>query len=79
MSTIDSRDPDPRRLFRGPCYALPHGPLQTYHLNAAERVKIVKASDDLPALRDALHLRGLQGSVSAAIQRRLRQLDGDAA
>jgi hypothetical protein len=71
---VDYLKSDKLRLFRGPHYDTPHGPLQTYHCTAGDRVDIVKASSDVLALKDALASPDLQKSVSDAINRRLRQL-----
>jgi hypothetical protein len=62
------------RLFKGPCYDTPRGPLQTYHVTAGDRVDIVKASTDRAALEDAMRIPDLQKSVADAITRRLKQL-----
>jgi hypothetical protein len=68
MSTLD-----PLRLFHGPRYDLPSGPLQTYHDSAAERCEIVRKATDVDALKDALDL--VQTTVRVAIQRRIRKLE----
>ena len=62
------------RLFKGPLYDTGHGPLQTYHCTAGDRVDIVKHSTDRAAMEDALRVPGLQKSVADAITRRLRKL-----
>lgn len=69
MSTLD-----PLRLFHGPRYDLSDGrPLQTYYTDAASRCEIVRKSEDLAALKDAVDL--VSTTVRAAIQRRIRVLE----
>lgn len=69
MSTLD-----PLRLFHGPRYDMgDRGMLQTYHTDAASRCAIVKQSEDIAALRDAVDLVGT--TVRAAIQRRIMVLE----
>lgn len=65
---------DDLRLFKGPLYETGHGPLQTYHRSASDRVDIVKHSTDRAALEDALRVPDLQKTVADAIHRRLRKL-----
>ena len=65
---------DLQRLFKGPLYDTPRGPLQTYHCTAGDRIDIVKHSTDRAALEDALRVPDLQKSVADAIHRRLRNL-----
>ena len=65
---------DNLRLFHGPVYDTPHGPLQTYHTGAEDRSRIARTSKDIPALRDALASPDLQKTVAGAIRHRLRQL-----
>jgi len=62
------------RLFYGPIYETPGGPLQTYHCDAASRIDAVKRCSDRAALEDALQTPELQKSVADAIHRRLRKL-----
>lgn len=71
MSSI--YEPD-LRLFKGPLYDTPHGPRQTYHITAGDRVDIVKRSTDRAALEDALRVPDMQKSVADAIRRRLNKL-----
>ena len=67
-------DADILRLFKGPLYDTGRGQLQTYHCTAGDRIDIVNASSDRPALEDALRVPDLQKSVADAIRRRLKQI-----
>ena len=62
------------RLFKGPLYDTPRGPLQTYCCAANERIEVVRHSTDRAALEDALRAPDLRKIVADAIHRRLRKL-----
>lgn len=62
------------RLFHGPVYETPSGPMQTYYCDTASRIDTVKRCSDRAALEDALQMPELQKSVADAIHRRLRKL-----
>ena len=65
---------DNLRLFKGPLYDTPSGPLQTYCCAANERIEVVRHSTDRAALEDALRVPDLQKIVADAIRRRLKKL-----
>jgi len=65
---------DPLRVFKGPIYDTPRGPIKAYCCSASDRVEIVKKSSDKGALEDALRSPGLQKSVHSAITSRLKKL-----
>lgn len=64
---------DPLRLFHGPCYQVGDKQFQTYATDAASRVDIVRKSNDIEALLDAVDLVSV--SVRKAILRRIRKLE----
>lgn len=78
MSTAPDHS-NPLWPFAGPCYQMPHGPLQTYKMAASDRVDAVKRMDDPEQLSAALRVPGLQKSVEIAIRRRLKLLEACAA
>ncbi len=78
MATAPDRS-NPLWPFAGPCYQMPHGPLQTYTMAAGDRVDAVKRMDDPEHLAAALRVPGLQKSVEIAIRRLLKLLEACAA
>jgi len=70
-----SSENTPPRLFRAATYDTPRGPLQTYYMNASDRIDAVRRINDVDQLHEALEAPGIQCSVTAAIKRRLKELE----
>jgi len=68
----------PSRLFDGPVYDTPSGPLSTRILTVEDRLRIVASTSSVDALRVELEAPGLQKTVRVAIERRLRKLGAGA-
>jgi len=64
----------PPSLFRAATYDTPRWPMQTYYMNASDRIDAVRRINDVDQLHEALEAPGIQASVTAAIKRRLKEL-----
>lgn len=80
LAATEQAEPPPQGAdhpFAAYTYPSDHGPVQTYHLAAEDRLRAVRTLDARQC-EAALRLPGLQVTVRKALERRLRHLQREA-